>query len=297
MSNKVNAISVNGLTKQYDDFILKDISFELPKGSIMGFIGENGAGKTTTIRAMIGAIKHGGEILLLGEDILKNPAVKEDIAVVFDELCFSAALSPKDISAILAGCHPKFDKILFFDFLRRFRLPEKKTIKDFSKGMCMKLSIAAALSRHPKLLILDEATAGLDPVMREEILDLLLEFIQDEENSVFFSSHITSDLDKIADYVTFIHNGELIFSKTHLELSEELGQLSLPAGQMSQLESRFILRTRQNQFGCEALITNRAEFCKAHRDIQVNDITTEQIMLFYARGQAELDKTTAEIGR
>ena len=219
------AIKVSDLGKTYQDFALKHVSFSLPRGSIMGFVGENGAGKTTTMKAVLNLIRrNSGSVELLGMDIdAQEKEIKERIGVVFDECCFHDNLTPADISKILGNIYQNWDEQLYQTYLAAFALPAKKKIKEFSRGMKMKLGIAAALAHKPELLILDEATSGLDPVVCEEILDIFQEFIQDENHAILISSHITSDLDKIADYITFIHQGEIIFSKSRDELLDEMG--------------------------------------------------------------------------
>ena len=200
------ALQINGLTKEYPGFKLDHVSFTLPCGTIMGLIGENGAGKSTTINAVLDLIrKDDGNILFWGKALSHNPRqLKEDIGVVFDGINFYETLTPVKVGKISAAAYRQWDPSAYKGFLEQFQLPADKEIKTFSKGMKMKLSIAAALSHHPKLLILDEATSGLDPVMRDDILDVFLDFIQDETHSILMSSHITTDLEKVADYITFI---------------------------------------------------------------------------------------------
>lgn len=281
------AIEVKNLNKSYKDFSLKNINLEVPKGVIMGFIGENGAGKTTTINSIIGAIiPNSGDIRLFGENPIENAKIKEDIAVVFDQLCLAPTLNARDAGMIMLHTKKGFDLKLYDAYLKRFKLPKNKKVKEFSKGMTMKLSLAMALSSHPKLLILDEATSGLDPVIREEILDILLEFIQNEEHSVFLSSHITSDLDKVADYITFIHDGEIVFSKSRIELNEEYAQINLSQQSYDSLDKSFILKERKNQFSCTALINRRNEFKRRYPDIEAHSVSTEEIMLYYSRGNS-----------
>jgi len=207
-----NAIEIKDLTKKYDGFTLDHVTFSVPKGSIMGFIGQNGAGKTTTIKALLNIIKtDGGSIKLLGKDWLADEReVKEDMAVVFDEIPFYEEFNGIMVSNMFKGLYKNWDEETFFAYLERFQVPKKKKIKGLSKGMKMKLQIATALSHKAKLLVMDEATTGLDPVVRSEMLDVFREYIQDEENSILMSSHITSDLEKIADGVTFIDRGKLL---------------------------------------------------------------------------------------
>ena len=204
-----NILEVKNLCKKYNGFELKNVNIELPKGMIMGLIGENGAGKSTTIKAILNVIGvDSGDINLFGLDAKKDDKkIKEDIGVVLDDSFLSEYLNPTDINKMMKNIYKNWDEKLYFKYIEDFKLPKDKISKDFSSGMKMKLKIAVALSHHPKLLILDEPTAGLDPVARSEILDIFQEFIQNEENSILVSSHITSDLEHIADYITFINDG------------------------------------------------------------------------------------------
>lgn len=219
-----NILEVKNLCKIYDRFSLKNISFELPKGTIMGLVGENGAGKSTTIKAILNLIPTSdGLVKIFGLDMKeKEIEIKEDIGVVLDEGFFSEYLTPTDINNILSGIYKNWSEELFFKYLEDFKLPKNKISKEFSTGMKMKLKIATALSHKPKLLILDEPTSGLDPIARQDILDIFQEFIQDDEHSVLVSSHITSDLENIADYISFINNGEIVLSKTRDELIDKM---------------------------------------------------------------------------
>ena len=216
-----NSLIISELTKTYTDFVLDNVSFSVPNGSIVGLIGENGAGKSTIINAVLGLIqKNSGCISLFGKNELDN-TVKEQIGVVFDGSIYPENLSPKKINQIMQYIYNSWDKQTFFNLLNQFSIPLDKQIKKFSKGMKMKLAISVALSHQPKLLILDEATSGLDPVIRDDILDMLLEFMQNEEHSILLSSHITNDLEKIADYIVFIHEGQVAFFKSKDELMEQ----------------------------------------------------------------------------
>ena len=208
-----NALSISGLTKTYKDFVLDGVSFSVPSGSIVGLIGENGAGKSTTINAVLGLIqKEAGNITVLGKEQLDNKT-KEQVGVVFDGSNYPESLSPKRLNRVLKNIYHSWDEHTFLGFLKKLSLPIDKPIKQYSRGMKMKLAISAALSHNSKLLILDEATSGLDPVIRDDILDILLDFVQDEEHSILISSHITTDLEKIADYIVFIHEGKVVFFK------------------------------------------------------------------------------------
>lgn len=217
-----NILEINKLCKSYDDFSLNNISFSLPKGYIMGFVGENGAGKTTTIRAILNMAKiDSGSISVFGLDSVKDTiAIKERLGVVFDNLYLAEHLNIKQVENQLKPFYKQWDSDEFFSRIRKFELPENKKIGDFSKGMKMKLMIAVALSHKAEFIILDEPTSGLDPVARDELLDILSEYIENENRGVLFSTHITADVERIADYVTILHNGKVWFSGTKDELTE-----------------------------------------------------------------------------
>jgi len=280
-----NVLELKNVTKAYDGFTLRDINIILPKGCIMGFIGENGAGKSTTIKLILNLIhRDSGEIMVFGkESIANNLEIKEDIGVVFDESNFPDTMNASDVNIVMKNIYKKWDSPAFFSYLTRFSLPLKKSIKEYSRGMKMKLSIAAALSHHAKLLILDEATSGLDPVVRDEILDVFLEFIQDEEHSVFISSHITSDLEKAADYITLIHNGQILFSESKDELLDEYGVLKCSAADYESIDKEIVFGCRKNAFGVEALIKRKA----LRGDYIVDSASIEDIMLFKIKGEVK----------
>ena len=281
------AINVTGLCKSYQDFALDNVSFAVPKGSIMGFVGENGAGKSTTIKAMLNLIhRDAGTVEILGMDLDGHEKeIKERIGVVFDECCFHDNLTPADISKILGNIYQNWDGKLYQKYLVQFGLDEKKKIKEFSRGMKMKLGIAAALAHRPDVLILDEATSGLDPIVREEILDIFLDFIQDENHAILLSSHITSDLDKLADSLTFIHHGRIILSSGLADLMDSMGIVKCGAEDLEKIEQDQIIRYRKNQCGCEVLIRNKRSFAVGHPEMVIDPVTTEAIMLFYSRGE------------
>ena len=290
MNDYENAIEINGLTKKYDGFTLNDISFNVPKGSIMGFIGQNGSGKTTTIRALLNVIKRdAGTIKLLGLDNIQHEyEIKEQISAVFDELPFHEDFNAKQMSIILGSVYKEWDSKKYKEYLDRFALPEKKKIKQFSKGMKMKLQIAAALSHNAKLLIMDEATTGLDPVVRNEILDIFREYLQDEENSILMSSHITSDLEKIADSVTFIDKGNLLVSGYKDDILESHGLLKCTKADYKDIDAEDIVSARVTDFGAEIMVANRALCRKKYSGAVIDKTTLEEIMLFYVnRGKKE----------
>ena len=284
--NNEQAIEIRHLTKNYGGFCLSDVSLNLPAGTILGLIGENGAGKSTTIKCILNLIRRdGGEIRIFGLDNLKEEkAVKARTAVVFDECPFPETLSPALLGSVLSGACPGWDGKRYRALLEKFRLPEKKTVKEFSRGMKMKLSIAAALARDPQLLLLDEATSGLDPVAREEILDQLLEFISDGERSVLLSSHITSDLEKVADYVVYLHGGKLVLQGAKDELLDEYGRLACTRAQLARVDPAFLAGQRTGQFQCEALVRRRREFQRLYPERAVDPVTLEDIMVFTSRG-------------
>lgn len=280
--NMENALEVKGLTKHYKGFTLDDVSFSLPAGCIMGFIGENGAGKSTTIRLMLGLARaEAGTVRLLGEDPDEGgAALRERLGVVMDDCGIPEALSLRDMRRILAAGYRTFEPDKFDALAARFQLPESKMVKDYSRGMRMKLSLAAALSHDCRLLILDEATSGLDPVVRDEILDLFLEFIQDEDHSIFVSSHILSDLEKVCDYITFIHGGRIIFSEEKDTLLEKYVVAKLSDAELRSLDPAKVAGVRRSAFGAEALVERGAA-----RGLICDPAGIEDIMLYYLRGE------------
>lgn len=284
-----NALTVSGLTKQYGAFTLSDISFEVPQGTIAGLIGENGAGKSTTLHAILGLIrKDRGEISVLGSPIEElQPEVRENIGVVFDGTNFSEELTPQRLNKVLKGIYRSWDEDYFFDLLNKLSLPAAKKIKSFSKGMKAKLSLAAAFAHHPKLLILDEATSGLDPIVRDGILDMFLDFVQDEENSILVSSHITSDLEKVADYIVFIHEGRLIFSKPKDELLESYGIVKCGAAQFDRIEKQDIVAYRKQDYEWQVLVADRNSAQKKYPKAMVIPASIDEIMLLYVKGETE----------
>lgn len=285
-----HAIEVIGLNKKFDTFQLKDINFTVPKGSIMGFIGENGAGKTTTIKLLLNQMKmDSGSIKIFEQDHIKDEKkIKSDLGVVFDESYFHDSLKPSQISKIMKKIYSNWDHSLYMNYLNQFNIPMNKIFKEFSRGMKMKLSLATALAHHPKLLILDEATSGLDPIIRNEILDIFLEFIQDEEHSVFISSHITSDLEKVADYITFIHQGEIVFSDSKDTLLYDYGLLLCGLEDIHKIHTSDMIGTRKNAFGYEILIRNKKEMEQKYKGFTIDSVNLEDIMMYYVKGEKEL---------
>ena len=283
-----SALTVSGLTKRYEGFTLADISFEVPQGTITGLIGENGAGKSTTLHSILGLVhRDGGEISILGAPAEGlQPEARENIGVVFDGTNFSEELTPKRLNKVLKGVYRSWDEGYFLALLNKLSLPVSKKIKSFSKGMKAKLSIAAAFAHHPKLLILDEATSGLDPVMRDAMLDMFLEFVQDEENSILLSSHITSDLEKVADHIIFLHEGRLIFSKPKDELLENYGIVKCGAAQFEAIDRQDIITCRKQEYEWQVLVSDRNSAQKRYPNAMVIPASIDEIMLLYVRGNA-----------
>lgn len=280
-----HALTISGLTKTYQDFVLDHVSFTVPSGSIVGLIGENGAGKSTTIHAALGLIqKEVGHAAILGKEEL-DAETREQIGVVFDGSNYPEILSPKKISRVMKHIYRSWDEPAYLRLLKQFSLPPDKPIRQFSKGMKMKLAITAALSHHSKLLILDEATSGLDPVIRDDILDMLLDFVQDEEHSILISSHITSDLEKIADYIVFIHEGKVVFSKPKDELTEQYGIIKCGAAQFDAIEKSDIIVSRKMDYEWQVLISDRDKMQKKYRDALIVPAAIDEIMLLYIKGE------------
>ena len=282
-----NILEIKNLSKKYDGFELKNVNIELPKGMIMGFIGENGAGKTTTIKATLNIInRDSGEIKIFGLENKENERkIKEDIGVVLDDSFLSEYLNPSDINKIMKNIYKNWDEKLYFKYIENFKLPKEKMSKEYSSGMKMKLKIAVALAHHPKLLILDEPTSGLDPIARNEILDIFQEFIQDEEHGIFVSSHITSDLEHIADYITFINDGEIIFTKTRDDLLENYGIVKCSEEQFKKIDKKDYIKYKKNRYEYDVLIENKYEFKKKYDISVIDKPTIEDIMLIYIKGE------------
>lgn len=278
-----NAIEIRNLTKKYDGFTLDDISFCVPKGSIMGVIGQNGAGKSTTIKAILNIIKiDGGEISLLGMDHLKEETkAKEQIAAVFDECPFHDSFKAKQLSIMFNGLYENWNEELFYSYLDRFNLPKNKKIGKFSKGMKMKIQIATALSHGAKLLIMDEATTGLDPVVRNEILDIFREYLSDDTNSILMSSHITSDLDKIADCVTFIDKGKLLLTGYKDDILESHGLMKCSESDYIKMDPQDIVSARKSDFCVDVMVSDRMECKRKYAGANIEKTNLEEIMLFY----------------
>lgn len=280
-----NALKITGLTKQYKDFTLDNISFEVPHGSIVGLIGENGAGKSTTLKAILGLINTDGGSISLFDGGGISEENKDNIGVVFDGSNYPDTLTPKQLGNVLNTIYHTWDSKMYSRLLDEFSLPLSKKLKHFSRGMTMKFSIAAALSHNPRLLILDEATSGLDPVIRDNILDILLDFMQEEDHSVLVSSHITSDLEKIADYIVFLHNGKVIFSKPKDELLVNYGIIKCGAAQFSLFDRQDIVTCRKQDYEWQVLVSDRKKAEKKYPKALIQPATIDEIMLMYLKGE------------
>lgn len=282
-----NALEVRNLRKDYGDFVLDKLSFTLPRGVIMGLIGENGAGKSTTINCILNEIqKDAGEILIFDKDnITDEKEIKSKLGVVFDENHFPDIFTPLEIGRFMAGIYSGWEWPTYRQFLEKFELPKGKKIKDFSKGMKVKLAFAVALSHNAELLILDEATSGLDPIIRDDVLDMLIDFVQDEGHSVLVSSHITSDLEKVADYITFIHKGKLIFSHDKDDLVDNYGIVSCGAAVFDVLDKTMVVAYRKEDYQYKVLVRDRNRASKNYPKAIVSPATIEEIMLFYVKGE------------
>lgn len=286
---KDHALVVDGLYKKYVDFALDDVSFSVPSGAIVGLIGENGAGKSTTINAVLGLVqKDEGTVTVLGKQEQEiDFSTRNQIGVVFDGNNFPNTLTPKKLNGLLKNVYLEWDENIYFASLKKLSLPPNKKIKALSKGMKMKLSIAVAFSHHSKLLILDEATSGLDPVIRDDILDMFLEFVQDENNSILVSSHITSDLEKVADYIVFIHNGKVIFNKSKDELRYKYGIIKCGTAQFDAIDKKDIIAYRKQDYEWQVLVADKDTAQRKYPKVIIDPATIDDIMLIYVKGEQQ----------
>ena len=282
-----NLIEIQGLCKHYKDFTLDHIDLTVPEGQIVGLIGENGAGKTTTLKAVLGVIRpDGGAIRLLGGDP-GDPAIRSQVGVVFEDSYFYGGLCARQIDRIMAGIHATWDSALFHGYCRRFDLEGSKPVKDFSRGMRMKMSLATALAHRPKLLVMDEATSGLDPVVRGEMLDLFLEFIQDEGHGVLMSSHITADLERIADQIAYIHKGRLLFQQDKDLLLEDMAILRCSAGEIDSLPKNLVVARRGGAYGSAALVRHPQNVRRLLPSAVLDRADIDEIMQFISGGDKQ----------
>ncbi len=283
-----NAIEIKNLKKKYDNnFELGEINLEIPSGYIIGLIGENGAGKTTLIKSILNIIKpEYGEIKIFDKNNKKYESIiKEDIGVVLDGMFFPEILTPNDINFIMKDIYKNWDKELFYKYLNNFKLQNNKKIKDLSKGMRKKLEIATALSHKPKLLILDEPTSGLDPVVRDDILDIFLDFIKDEEHTILLSTHITSDLEHIADEIIFIDRGKIILNENKDELLDNYGILKCDKKSFDKISKDDIVSYKKNKYNYEVLVNNKNKIKNKYKDCIIDKITLEELMVLVIKGE------------
>lgn len=282
-----NNIEVNNLSKKYDTFELKNINFTVPKGSIVGFVWENGAGKTTTIKSILNITNSSGSIKILGKNIKQyEKEIKQNIGVVLDDSFLSEYLTAKQINSIMKDIYNEWNENKYINYLKQFNLPINKLLKDYSSGMKMKLKIATAISHNPKLLILDEPTSGLDPVVRNEILDIFRNYIEeDETRSIFISTHITTDLEHISDYIVFIKNGEIIFNLPTIELLENYGIIKCSKEDFSKIDEQDYIRFKQEKYQYEVLTDNKENIIKKYDITTIDKPSIEDIMLLYVKGE------------
>ena len=281
----MNAIELNHIHKSFPGFAIQDLCLTVPSGTICGLVGENGAGKSTTIRLLMNALRpDGGAARVLGVDA-SSPEfrdVKEDVGVVLDEAYYPETLNTLQVGKVMAGTYKRWDQGTYEGYLRRFDLPEKKQFKDFSRGMKMKLAIAVALSHQPKLLILDEATSGLDPIVRDEVLEIFIEFTREEDHSILISSHILSDLEKLCDYIAFLHQGRLLFCDEKDRLLETYGVFAGTAEQLESLREEAIVgREETHGYGGVRALVRRDE---VPAGLELERASVEDIILFMVKG-------------
>ena len=283
-----NIIEIKNLKKKYDDkFELGEIDITIPKGVIVGLIGENGSGKTTLIKLMLNIIKSdNGEIKIFGKDNKrKEKEIKEDIGVVLDNMFFPELLNAKDINNSMKDIYKNWDSKLYFSYLKEFDLPDNKSLKSMSKGMRKKLEIATALAHKPKLLILDEPTSGLDPVIRNEVLDIFQKFIEDEEHGVLLSTHITSDLEHIADEIIFIDKGKKVLQKSRDEIIDNYGILKCDIDYFSNIAKKDIITYKKTKYAYEILVDDKEKTSKKYPSCVIDKITLEDLMVLVIKGK------------
>ena len=282
-----NNIELQNVSKKYKDFELKNISFNVPQGCIVGLIGENGAGKTTTIKSILNITKSEGTVKIFGKDIKKNEKeIKEETGVVLDDSFLSEYLTAKQVGSVMKDFYKTWNENKYINLLKQFNLPTNKLIKDFSSGMKMKLKIATAISHNPKLLILDEPTSGLDPVVRNEILDIFRKYIEeDETRSILLSTHITTDLEHISDYIVFIEKGKMVFHLPTDELLENYGIIKCSKEDFLKLDEKDYIKYKKEKYQYEVLTDNKNVIRKKYNITTIDKPSIEDIMLFYIKGE------------
>lgn len=284
-----DVLKLSNVTKKYTDFTLDNVSFSVPKGCICGFIGQNGAGKTTTISLILDIIKKdSGTIEVMGQSMEENGvALKEEIGVVYDEMGFHEFMTPNEINTMMKHVYKNWQQDTFFEYLKRFSLPRNKRCGAFSRGMRMKLQIAVALSHNAQLLIMDEPTSGLDPIVRNEMLQIFQEFVMDENHTILLSSHITGDLERIADMVVFIDHGKIVLSGNKDEILETHGLLKCKKEEVESIDKEDIVSVRKSGFGAEVLVSDKEKCSKKYEKMVMENIALEDIMIFYVNREME----------
>ena len=281
------AIDISGLEKKYTSFCLESIDLKIPSGIIVGLIGENGAGKTTLIKLILNIIKKDkGTIKIFDKDYIENEnEIKENIGVVLDNMFFPEVLSPKDINTVMKGVYKKWDTDLFYKYLDDFGIKSNQILKELSKGMRKKVEIATALAHHPKLLILDEPTSGLDPVVRNDILDIFLDFIQDEEHTILLSTHITSDLEHIADRIVFIDNGKKIIDEGRDEILDNYGIIKCEIDKFNMIDKADIISYKKYKYNYDILVDDINKCKNKYPNFVIDKITIEELMVLMIKGE------------
>lgn len=284
-------LSLHNVCKRYknSDFELKNVTFSVPYGSIMGLVGQNGSGKTTIINTILNIVfQDSGMIRLFGQEMTdQTREIREKIGVVFDANNYSGNVSAAELAKVMQKIYAGWDHALFLSYMDKFKLPLKQWTKAYSRGMSMQLAIALALSHRPKLLLLDEATSGLDPIIRDDILDVFLDFVQDESHSILLSSHITTDLEKVADYITFIHDGEVRLSAKKDDLLDHYAVLRSKPQQFEQIRKEDIVAFRKRDYHVDVLVANKTHMQRKYKEFILDDVSIEDIMLFIVKGDTQ----------
>lgn len=280
------AVEIHDLKKSYPDFTLNIDELKIPSGVVIGLIGENGAGKTTLIKLILNSIhKNHGKIKIFNKSLEEEELeIKEDIGVVLDNTFFPETLNSRNIDSIMQDTYKNWDHELFYQYLSDFGIKDNQILKTMSKGMRKKVEIATALSHHPKLLILDEATSGLDPIVRNEILDLFFNFIEDEEHTIMLSTHITSDLEHIADHIIFIDKGQIVLERQRDEIIDNFGVLKCDIDQFDQIDQSDIVVFKKNKYNYDILIDNKEKCKNKYKNFIIDKITLEDLMLLIIKG-------------
>lgn len=281
------AICLHNVTKKYESFTLDHVTMEIPKGCIVGLVGENGAGKTTLLKAILNMIHlDEGQIYLDGTAVDRLPNDwKKNVGVILTGLDFAKSMNAREIGKVMAGTYENWQQTVYEQYLERFKIEPGKKIQKYSKGMKMKLHLAIALSHQAKLLIFDEATSGLDPIVRDDILDILLEFVQEEDHTALISSHIVTDLEKVADYIAFLHEGHLKFYMNKDEILYRYGVVRCSQLQYQQLPQELVKGVRKGNFSYEVLVSSKQEVQQHFPELVIDDAGIEDVILYLVKGE------------